>query len=147
MDNFPLKKIFAQTLIDEVSNLINKSKRKPNLMETDDGKEFVNKTFNDSLKLNDIKRYSCYTNKGAVFSERFNRTIRNLLKKPVFEKGNANWLDELLLVIKNNNNNIHHSTQMTPLDASKRKNEEKIYNNLQDKRTKRKPIYKVGEFV
>ena len=87
IDNFskfgwvmPLKNKFAQTITDEVSNLINESKRKPNLIETDDGKEFVNKTFNDFLKLNDIKRYSRYTNKGAVFAERFNRTIRNLLK-------------------------------------------------------------------
>ena len=37
-----------------------------------------------------MKNYSRYTNKGAVFAERFNRTIRNLLKKPVFENGNAN---------------------------------------------------------
>ena len=154
IDNFskfgwvvPLKNKFAQTITDEVSNLINESKRKPNLIETDDGKEFVNKTFNDFLKPNDIKRYSRYTNKGAVFAERFNRTIRNLLKKPVFEKGNANWLDELSLVIKKYNNTIHHSTKMTPIDASKRKNEEEIYNNLVDKRNKRKPKYKVGEFV
>ena len=154
IDNFskfgwvvPLKNKFAQTITDEISNLINESKRKPNLIETDDGKEFVNKTFNDFLKLNDIKRYSRYTNKGAVFAERFNRTIRNLLKKPVFEKGNANWLDELSLVIKKYNNTIHHSTKMTPIDASKRKNEEEIYNNLVDKRNKRKPKYKVGDFV
>ena len=49
IDNFsnfgwtvPLKTKFSQTITDEVSNLINKSKRKPNLIETDDGKEFVN---------------------------------------------------------------------------------------------------------
>ena len=142
-----LKKKIAQTITDEVSNLINKSKKKPNLIETDDGKEFVIKTFNDFLKLNDIKRYSRYTNKLAVFAERFNRTIRNLLKKPVFEKGNANWLDELPSVIKKYNNTIHHSTKMTPVDASKRRNEEEIYNNLQDKRIKRKPKYKEGDFV
>ena len=48
IDNFskfgwtvPLKTKFSQTITDEVSNLINKSKRKPNLIETDDGKEFV----------------------------------------------------------------------------------------------------------
>ena len=70
---FPLKNKFAQTITDENSNLINKSKRKPNSIETDDGKEFVIKTFNDFLKLNDIKRYSGYTEKAAVFAERFNR--------------------------------------------------------------------------
>ena len=154
IDNFsmfgwtvPLKNKSAETITDEVSDLIDKSKRKPNLIETDDGKEFVNETFNDFLNFNDIKRYSRYTNKGAVFAERFNRTIRNLLKKPVFEKGNANWLGDLPLVIKKNNNTIHHSTKMTPVDASKRRNEEEIYNNPQDKRIKRKPKHKVGDFV
>ena len=143
----PMKNKFAQTITDEVSNPINKSKRKPKLIETDDGNEFVNKTSNDFLKLNDIKRYSRYTNRGAVFAERFNRTVRNSLKKPVFEKGNANWLGELPLVIKKYENTIHHSTKMTPIDASKRKNEEEIYNILQDERTKRKPKYKVEDFV
>ena len=36
-------------------------------------KSLLNKIFNDFLKLNDIKRYSRYTDKGAVFAERFNR--------------------------------------------------------------------------
>ena len=133
IDNFskfgwtvPLKNKSAQTITDEVSDLIDKAKRKPNLIETDDGKKFVNKTFNDFLKLNDNKRYSRYTNKGAVFAERFIRIIRNLLKKPVFEKGNANWLGELPLVMKKYNNTIHHSTKMNPVDASKRRNEKEI---------------------
>ena len=104
-----LKNKFAQTITDEVSNIINKSKRKPKLIETDDGKEFDNRTFNDFLKVNDNKKNNRYTDKGTVFAERFNRTIRNFLKKPVFEKSNCNWLDELPLVIKKNYNTIQHS--------------------------------------
>ena len=85
--------------------------------------------------------------KVSSIAERFNKTIRNLLKKPVFEKGNANWVDELPKVIKKYNNTIHHSTKMTPIDASKRKNENEVYNNLQDKRKKQKPKYKLGDLV
>ena len=73
IDNFskfgwvvPLKNKFARTITDEVSNLIIKSKRKANLKETDDGKKFVNETFSDFLKLNGNKRYSRYTEIGAV---------------------------------------------------------------------------------
>ena len=36
---------------------------------------------------------------------------------------------------------------MTPIDASKRKNENEVYNNLQDKRKKQKPKYKLGDLV
>ena len=35
---------------------------------------------------NDIKHYSRNTSLGAVFAEKFHGTIRDLLKRPVFEK-------------------------------------------------------------
>ena len=103
--------------------------------------------FIDFLKLNDIKRYSRYTSKGALFAERFNRTIRDLLKKPVFEKGNANWIVELSTITTKYNNKIHSSTKMSPIQASKKSNESEVYTNLQDKRKKRKPKYKLGDLV
>ena len=85
----PWKKKYAQSITDAFSQILKSSKRKPNLLETDDGNVYVNKFFNDFLNSNNIKRYSHYTEKGAVFAERFKRTIRKLLKKPVFEKGKA----------------------------------------------------------
>ena len=154
IDNFskfawtiPLKNKYAQTIKDEFSNIINSSKRKPHLIESDDGKEFVNKDFNEYLKLNNIKRYSRYTSHGAVFAERFNRTLRNLLKKPVFLKGNANWIDELQTVTKLYNNTIHHSIKMTPIEASKSINEDEVFFNLRDKRKKKQPKYKLNDLV
>ena len=154
IDNFskfgwtiPLKNKFSQSISDAFSEIIKSSNRKPNLFETDDGKEYVNKIFTEFLNNNKIKRYSRYTDKGAVFAERFNKTVRNLLKKPVFEKGNANWLSELPSVIKKYNNTIHHSIKMTPNQASKRSNEKLVYSNLQDRRRKLNPKYKLGQLV
>ena len=117
---FPLKNKYAQSITDAFSQIIKTSRRKPNLLETDDGKEYVNKIFNEFLNNHNIKRYSRYTDKGAVFSGRFNRTILNLLKKPVFLKGTDDWLSELQSVIKQYNNTVHHSTKMTPNQASKK---------------------------
>ena len=54
-------------------------------MESDRGKEFYNIIFQDFLNKNNIKIYSRNTSLGGAFAERFNRTIRDLLKKPVFE--------------------------------------------------------------
>ena len=154
IDNFskfgwtiPLKNKYAQSITDAFSEIIKSSNRKPNLLETDDGKEYVNKIFNEFLNNNNIKRYSRYTDKGAVFAERFNRTMRNLLKKPVFEKRNANWVSELPSVIKKYNNTIHHSTKMTPIQASKKSNERKVFSNLQDRRIKQRPKIKLGQLV
>ena len=143
----PLKNKYAQSITDAFSEIMKSSNRKPNVLETDDGKEYVNKIFNEFLNNNNIKRYSRYTDKGAVFAERFNRTIRNLLKKPVFLAGNADWLSELPSVVKKYNNTIHHSTKMKPIDASKKSNQKLVYNNLKDDREVLKPKYKLGQLV
>ena len=102
IDNFskflwtvPLKTKNAQIITDEFQNIIKTSKRSPKNLHTDRGTEYYNKNFNSLLKLNDINHYSTYDEKGSAISERVIRTIRNLLKKPVFEKGNSDWLSEL----------------------------------------------------
>ena len=71
---------------DSFENILISSKRKPKLIESDRGKEFYNNIFQDFLKKNNNKLYSRNSSYGAVFAERFNRTIRDLLKRPVFEK-------------------------------------------------------------
>ena len=82
IDNFskfgwtvPLKNKNAQTIKDSFENILINSKRKPNLIETDRGKEFYNNIFQDFLNKNNIKHYSRNSSYGAVFAERFNRTI------------------------------------------------------------------------
>ena len=124
----------SDTISTEFSSIIKSSKRKPNMIETDRGKDFYNSTFKNLLKLDNINHYSRYTSRGAVFVEISNRTLRNLLKKPAFEKGKASWIDELPSTIKKYNNTIHHSTKFTPNQASKTINEDEVYFNLSDKR-------------
>ena len=154
IDNFsklgwtiPLKNKFVQSITDAFSQVVKTSGRKPHLLETDDGKEYVNKIFNEFLNNNNIKRYSRKTTFGAVIAERFNKTIRNLLKKPVFEKGKADWLSDLPSVIKQYNNTVHSSTKMKPIDASKKSNEKLVYSNLQDQRDKQHPKYRLGQLI
>ena len=96
-----MKNKYGKTITAEFSNIIIKSKRKPILLKTDDGKGLVNKIFAGFLETNGIKRYSRYTDEGAVFAERFIRTLRDLLKKPIFEKSDAIWIVELVSVMKN----------------------------------------------
>ena len=66
-----------------------------------------------------MHHYSRYTDKGPSIAERVIGTIRNLLKKPLFLAGKADWLSELSSVINQYKNTIHHSTKMKPIDASK----------------------------
>ena len=154
IDNFskfgwtiPLKNKNAQIIKDSFENILTNSKRKPTLIETDRGKEFYNNTFQDFLNKNDIKLYSRNSSYGAVFAERFNRTIRDLLKKPVFEKCDGKWIDVLSTITKQYNKRIHSSTKLTPIQASLKKNEGYVYKNLLDKRKKIKPKFQINDLV
>ena len=59
---------------------------------------------------------------GAVFAERFNKSIGNLVKKPVFERCDSSCVDILPTITKQHNNRNHSSTKVTPIQHSLRKN-------------------------
>ena len=154
IDNFskfgwtvPLKNKNAQTIKDSFENILISSKRKPNLIESDRGKEFYNNIIQSLLNNNSIKLYSRNTHLGAVFAENFNKSIRDLLKKIVFEHGDANWIDVLPIITKQYNNRIHSSTKLTPIQASLKKNEGYVYKTLLDKRKKIKPKFQINDLV
>ena len=154
IDNFskfgwtiPIKNKNAQTIKDSFENILISSKRSPNLIESDRGKEFYNNTFQDFLNINNIKLHSRNSSYGAVFAERFNRTIRDLLKKIVFERSDAKWIDVLPKITKQYNIRIHSSTKLSPIDASLKKNEGFVYKNLLDKRKKKTPKFQLNDLV
>ena len=154
IDNFskfgwtiPLKNKNAITIKDSFENSLISSKRQPNFLEGDRDRGFYNNLFQDFLNKNNINLYSRNSSYGAVFAERFNRTIRDLLKKPVFEKGDGKWIDILPKTTKQYNNRIHSSTKLTPIQASLKKNGSFVYKNLLDKRRKIKPKFQINDFV
>ena len=92
--------------------------RKPEKIWSDRGKEFYNKPFLDFLKKNNISIYSTNSDLKAVFIERFNRTLMDLIKEPMYIEGKACWLDHLKKALEVYNNRKHYSTKMTPFEAS-----------------------------
>ena len=103
IDNFskigwitPLKHKYAQSIADAFSQIVKTSKRQTKLFETDVGTEYVTNGLNVFLRSNNIKKNSRNTALGTVFAERFNKTMRNLLKKPIFEKGRLDILINIL---------------------------------------------------
>ena len=73
---------------------------------------------------------------GIVFAERFNRSIKDLLKKPVFEKSDGNWIDVLPTITKQYNNRVQLLTKLTPIQASLKKNEGFVYKIMLSSRKK-----------
>ena len=143
----PLKNIYIQTVTEEFSNILTKSKRKPLKIESDRGAEFYKSIFQNYLKIENKHHYSRYTAKGPSICERVIRTIENLLRKPVFLAVEASWINELTSVVKKYNNTIHSSTKMNLIQASRRSNEKLVYSNLQDRRVKQQPKEKLGQLV
>ena len=90
-------------------------------IESDKGKEWHNSIFQNFLKVKNVHHNSRIRDKVPSIAERVIRSIRNLLKRPVFEKENAGWLSELTSVIKKYNNTNHHSIKMTPVQACKKR--------------------------
>ena len=125
IDNFskygwtvPLENKIAQTIKDSFENILISSKRKPNLIESDRVKDFCNNISQNFINNNNIQQYSRNLSLGAVFVEKFNRGIRDLLKKPVFERSGSNWDDILPTITEQGNNPVHTSSNLTPIKAS-----------------------------
>ena len=70
------------------------------LIETVDGKEFVNYCFTEFLKGKYFERNSIYTPEGPLFALKFTRTICDLLIESVFQKRNAVSIDILSKFLK-----------------------------------------------
>ena len=122
--------------------------RSPKFLWTDRGKEFYNKQVQDLLNENNIKLYS--TNNSEIKSsivERFNHTFKNMMYKKFTENNNTifyNIIDDLV----NEYNNKYHSTiKMTPIEGSKKINEEKIQNIYNFKKTTKPGKFKIGDRV
>ena len=67
------------------------------------------------------------------------------LKKPVFETGDSNLIIVLPTITKQYIKRVHTSTKLTPVQASLKKNESFVYQNLLDKRKKVKPKFQVND--
>ena len=97
----------AQTITQIFSKFLSISKRSPPKIDSDRGAEFLNCDFQNLVKGKHIQLFSRFTDKAPSIAERVLRTIRILLKKPVFEKGNADWIYEIPSVTKQYKNTIH----------------------------------------
>ena len=129
----------AQPTKDSFEKILIISKRSPNLIEIGRGKKIQNNIFRNFVNNNDIKHYSRTSLFGSVFAESFNRNIKDILKRPVFEKRDGNWVDTLPIRTKQYDNRVHTSTKLTAIQVFLEKNERFAYRIFLDKRKEIKP--------
>ena len=120
----------APTIKNSSENTIKNSKRKPNIIKTDRGKEIYNNFFQNYFYKNNTEIYSRSTSLGAVFAERFEKTTRDLHKRPVFENVDGIWVDAIPTITKQYIIQLHSSMELTPLRNSLKENEGCVYQKL-----------------
>ena len=107
-----------------------KSKRKPQMPWTDKGSEFISKHFKDLLKKEGIKLYHTKNEEKFSAVERWNKTMKNRMWKMFTVNNNPVYWDKIDKLVNDFNNERHCSVKMSPVEASKKKNENKAWSNL-----------------
>ena len=113
----PVKNKSADEIVRAFSEII--KDKKPELVQSDEGKEFLNKKFQDLLKQNAI---NFFTSKNREIKcsvvERFNRTIKNKIWKHFSTTRKYRYIDDLQKIVEGYNNSYHRSIKMKPREVN-----------------------------
>ena len=144
----PLKNKTGETVAGAFKTVF-KGNRLPKFLCTDKGKEFYNKSLKEVLEHHNIKLYSTENEEKSSVVERWNRTIKSRMWKQFTEQNSTKYVDILPVILNEYNNSYHSSVKMTPVEASKKKNQGLVYYNLYGniKSIKTKAKFKVGDTV
>ena len=107
-----------------------KSKRKPQILWTDKGSEFISKQFKEFSKSTEIKLYHTENEEKSSVVKRWNKTMKNRMWKMFTVNNNTVYWDKIDELVDDYNNTRHSSVKMTPVEASKNKNKKKVWSNL-----------------
>ena len=147
----PLKDKSGKDTTTAFKKLIETSKRKPQKLWSNRVKEFYNQTILHYLKEQNIQIYSTHSDLKAVFVERFNRTLLDLIKEPMYIEGKCSWLNHLDTVLQKYNNLVHGTTKMTPFEmsscAASQSAIPRSYAIPMPNDSKKVPKFQVGDFV
>ena len=94
-------------------------------MWVDKGREFYNR---DVRKL--VELYSTENEEKSCVIERFNRTIKDNIFKYFTANSTRKYIDVLDKLVDQYNNTVYSSLNMSPVEASLKKNENKVFRNL-----------------
>ena len=119
--------------------------RKPEKMWVDKGNEFYNKDVKDLIEL-----YSTENEEKSSVVERWIRTMKEKMWKYFMANSTNVYINVLPDLVKEYNNTNHSSIKMTPVKASKKENELRVWRNLYPEHLEIydiKPKFSVGDKV
>ena len=108
----PIKRKTGDFVVEAFKKIF--KERKPKLLQTDHGSEFIGKKTQALFQENDIKWFETYNTVKAQIVERFNRTLKDRMYKYFTANDTKRWVDVLPDLVYNYNNSYHRSIKMTP---------------------------------
>ena len=145
----PVKNKTGKAVTEAFEKILKNGDRKPINLQTDDGKEFYNKTFQDLMKRKGIHHFSTSGDTKASVVERFNRTLKQRLYRYFTVNNTLNFVPVLQDLVQGYNRSFHRSINLAP-DEVTQDNSSDVWSTLYGKKTKgkwKKPRFKVGDRV
>lgn len=143
----PLKKKRGEDIVTAFRTIF--STRKPNSLQTDQGKEFKNAKFQNFLKQKGVRFFTTYNDTKAFVVERFNRTLKTKMWKYFTQNHTYRYIDVLDQLLKSYNHTFHSSIKRAPVDVNS-ENEQDVWFALYEKmeNLKKKPcVFQAGDTV
>ncbi|WAR03935.1 YMD3-like protein [Mya arenaria] len=147
----PLKDKTGKSVADALKQIL--KERKPKKMWVDKGKEFYNKDVQNFVEV-----YSTENEENSSVVERWNRTMKEKMWKYFSANSTNKYIDILNDLVDQYNDTKHSSIEMTPVEASMKKNENRPLARLTERKscvsdskapmpTSSKPKFAVGDRV
>lgn len=142
----PLKTKNSNDVVNGMRSVFAKG-RLPRNLQTDNGKEFYNKQFQNLMKQCNINHYSTFTSLKASIVERFNRTLKNMMWKKFSFNGNFKWIHFFDKLVSEYNNKYHRTIKMKPSDVTKTNEADILRDRYNHLKIYGFPKFKVGDSV
>ena len=123
----PIPNKLATTVVTGLKKII--GERKPDKIQTDEGKEFLNKEMEAYLFENDIQLYVLRSEMKASVIERYNRTLKEKMYRYFTFSNTKRYKDVLSDIVSSYNNSYHRSIKMAPIEVVQ-ENKEQVRRNL-----------------
>ena len=144
----PLKDKTGVQLIKAFEKIL-KTGQHPIQLQTDRGKKFCNRTFQNFLEKEKIHHFSTEGDAKASVVERFNRSLKTHMYHYFTSANTLRYEDVLQSLVRGYNATKHSSIRMPPKNVTI-KNERKVWQHLYGRRLKpvrKKPRFRVGDRV
>lgn len=124
----PIKKKSGIDVTDAFQKIFNDYKRYPNKLQTDQGKEFLNKDLKELCKKYNINQFATKNQKiKCSVVERFNRTLKEKMFKYFTSKGTRRYISVLQNFVHSYNHSVHSAIGKRPAWVNESDKKEIMY--------------------